>query len=43
MTVSLVILGAVVRVQWQLNRRQAGIEKEAALSRDEMSFLKDAF
>jgi len=42
-SVSLVVLGAVVRVQWQLNKRQAFIEKETSLLRGEMAFLKDAF
>ena len=42
-SVSLVVLGAVVRIQWQLNKRQAAIEKETSLLKGEMTFLKDAF
>ena len=42
-SVSLVALGAVVRIQWQLNKRQAAIEKETSLLKGEMTFLKDAF
>ncbi len=39
-TVSIVILGFVVRVQWQLQKRMVVVEKSLETQRDELSFLK---
>ncbi len=39
-TVSVVILGFVVRVQWQLQKRMVVVEKSLETQRDELSFLK---
>jgi len=39
-TVSIVILGFVVRVQWQMQKRMVFVEKSLETQRDEISFLK---
>lgn len=39
-TVSIVILGFVVRVQWQMQKRMVFVEKFLETQRDEISFLK---
>ncbi len=40
-TISLVILGFVVRMQWQMQQRQTEVETTLTLQRDELTFLKD--
>jgi len=39
-TVSIVILGFVVRVKWQMQKRMVFVEKSLETQRDEISFLK---
>lgn len=40
-TVSIVILGFVVRMQWQMQKRQISLEKSLETQKDEMAFLKN--
>ncbi len=39
-TISLVILGFVLRMQWQMHRRQTRMETALETQKDEMAFLK---
>jgi TolA-binding protein len=39
-TISLVILGFVLRMQWQMHRRQTRVETALETQKDEMAFLK---
>jgi len=39
-TIALVILGFVLRMQWQMHRRQTRIETTLETQKDEISFLK---
>lgn len=39
-TVSLVMLGFVIRMQWQMQRRQTQMETSLETQKDEMAFLK---
>ncbi|MBW2310177.1 MAG: hypothetical protein JRF35_03760 [Deltaproteobacteria bacterium] len=39
-TISLVILGFVLRMQWQMHRRQTRMETTLETHKDELSFLK---
>lgn len=39
-TISLVILGFVLRMQWQMHRRQTRVETTLETQKDELSFLK---
>lgn len=39
-TIALVILGFVLRMQWQMHRRQAQMETILGTQRDEISFIK---
>jgi uncharacterized membrane protein len=38
--ITIVILGFVLRMQWQMNRRQAQMEEALETQKDEMNFLK---
>ena len=40
-TISLVILGFVLRMQWQMQRRQTGLETAFNAHKDELAFLKN--
>ena len=40
-TIALVILGFVLRMQWQMNRRQSRMETMLETHKDEIAFLKD--
>jgi cytochrome c-type biogenesis protein CcmH/NrfF len=40
-TISLVILGFVLRMQWQMQRRQTGLEATLNAHKDELAFLKN--
>ena len=40
-TISLVILGFVLRMQWQMQRRQTGLETTFNAHKDELAFLKN--
>lgn len=40
-TISLVILGFVLRMQWQMQRRQTGLEATLSAHKDELVFLKN--
>jgi len=40
-TISLVILGFVLRMQWQMQRRQTGLEVTLNAHKDELAFLKN--
>ncbi len=40
-TIALVILGFVLRMQWQMNRRQSRMETILETHKDEIAFLKD--
>ncbi|MBI3815809.1 MAG: hypothetical protein HY279_15235 [Nitrospinae bacterium] len=40
-TISLVILGFVLRMQWQMHRRQTQVETTLETQKDELSFLKN--
>jgi cell division protein FtsB len=40
-TISLVILGFVLRMQWQMHRRQTQVETTLETQKDEISFLKN--
>ena|SRR3989338_8147737 len=39
-TISLVILGFVLRMQWQMHKKQAQVETTLETQKDELSFLK---
>lgn len=39
-SISIVILGFVIRMQWQMNKRQAHMEEALETQKDEMKFLK---
>jgi uncharacterized membrane-anchored protein YhcB (DUF1043 family) len=39
-TIALVILGFVLRMQWQMNRRQSRMETMLETHKDELAFLK---
>ena len=39
--ISLVILGFVLRMQWQMQRRQTGVEATLNAHKDELAFLKN--
>ena len=39
-TISLIILGFVLRLQWQMTRRQAQVETTLETHKDEIAFLK---
>ena len=39
-TIALVILGFVLRMQWQMHRRQTRVETTVETHKDELSFLK---
>ncbi|MBI4208641.1 MAG: hypothetical protein HY538_02895 [Deltaproteobacteria bacterium] len=39
-TISLVILGFVLRMQWQMQKRQAHVETALETQKDELAFLK---
>jgi len=39
-TIALVILGFVLRMQWQMNRRQSRMETMLETHKDEIAFLK---
>lgn len=39
-TVALIILGFVLRMQWQMNRRQTHVETSLETQKDEITFLK---
>lgn len=39
-TIALVILGFVLRMQWQMQRRQTGIETSLEAYKDELAFIK---
>ncbi len=39
-TIALVILGFVLRMQWQMNRRQSKMETMLETHKDEIAFLK---
>src|SRR3989338_6681106 len=40
-TISIVILGFVLRMQWQMHRRQTQVETTLETQKDEISFLKN--
>jgi hypothetical protein len=40
-TISMIILGFVLRMQWQMQRRQTGIEATLNAHKDELAFLKN--
>ena len=40
-TISLVILGFVLRMQWQMHRRQTKVETTLETQKDELAFLKN--
>ena len=40
-TIALVILGFVLRMQWQMQRRQTRVETTLETYKDELAFLKD--
>jgi len=40
-TISLVILGFVLRMQWQMQRRQTRLEATLSAHKDELAFLKN--
>ena len=40
-TISLIILGFVLRMQWQMHKKQAQMETILETQKDELSFLKD--
>jgi uncharacterized membrane-anchored protein YhcB (DUF1043 family) len=40
-TISLVIFGFVLRMQWQMQRRQTGLEATLNAHKDELAFLKN--
>ncbi|MBI5748076.1 MAG: hypothetical protein HZA00_03045 [Nitrospinae bacterium] len=40
-TISLIILGFVLRMQWQMHRRQTQVETTLETQKDEISFLKN--
>jgi len=40
MTIALVILSFVIRMQWQMNKKQAQMETSLETQKDELSFLK---
>jgi DNA-binding GntR family transcriptional regulator len=40
-TISLVILGFVLRLQWQMQRRQTRLEATLSAHKDELAFLKN--
>ena len=39
-TISLVILGFVLRMQWQMNKKQTALEATLQVQKDELNFLK---
>lgn len=39
-TISLVILGSVLRMQWQMHRRQTQVETSLETQKDELAFIK---
>jgi uncharacterized membrane-anchored protein YhcB (DUF1043 family) len=39
-TIALVMLGAVVRMQWQMQKRQTSLETSLETQKDEIAFLK---
>ncbi|NIA08922.1 MAG: hypothetical protein GWP10_03945 [Nitrospiraceae bacterium] len=41
--ISLVILGFVLRMQWQMQRRQTSLEATINAHKDELAFLKELF
>jgi hypothetical protein len=40
-TISMIILGFVLRMQWQMQRRQTGMEATLNAHKDELAFLKN--
>jgi uncharacterized membrane-anchored protein YhcB (DUF1043 family) len=40
-TITLVILGFVLRMQWQMHRRQTQVETTLKMQKDDFAFLKD--
>jgi hypothetical protein len=39
-TITLVILGFVLRMQWQMHRRQTQVETTLEMHKDDLAFLK---